>query len=137
VKGYFEEESLKKRSDTNLIRLVLPFLKPYYRLIIISVVFITLITSLNLLVPFITMYSIDNYIIPKEKKTLTIKPDNNNVKTTYISISKIDKEIEGIIKKNKDLFIFNGKKNKNILSKPQKIRFKRYKNSQKKRSLWS
>ncbi len=98
--SYFDEESIKKRSDTKLLKLVLPFLKPYIKFIVISIFTITFITSLNLVIPYITMFAIDTYIIPEDANK-----DSNIEKKRFLTFPSSNKEIESIVNKYDGLFI--------------------------------
>ncbi|MCP3921390.1 MAG: ABC transporter ATP-binding protein [Desulfobacterales bacterium] len=100
--SYFDEESIKKRSDTKLLKLVLPFLKPYIKFIVISIFTITFITSLNLVIPYITMFAIDTYIVPED----TNKDSNiEKTKKRFLTFPSSNNEIESIVNKYDGLFI--------------------------------
>jgi len=63
--GYFEEGQLDKRRDLGLLRRLLPFIKPYGRMLAASVGLVMLITVLDLTLPYLTKIAIDRYIVPR------------------------------------------------------------------------
>lgn len=119
MNGYFDEEKLVERSDTGLIGLILPFLRPYVKLIILSVITITLITALNLTIPYVTMYAIDNYIVPKDK---SIKGSENKVRYLYFSSS--DEKALEISERYPKLFTNEGSSIKILYKDLENVRFK-------------
>jgi len=64
--SYFEEGQLDKRRDLGLLRRLLPFIKPYRRMLAASVGLVMLITVLDLSLPYLTKIAIDRYIVPRQ-----------------------------------------------------------------------
>ncbi len=69
--GYFEEDKLGRPYDLGLVRRLLPFARPYRLAILASLVFILLVTGLDLLLPYLTKTAIDRYIVPSGRKVVT------------------------------------------------------------------
>jgi len=63
--GYFEEDRLGRPYDVRLLRRLLPFIRPYGRLLGLSVLLVVLITLLDLCLPYVTKIAIDRYIVPQ------------------------------------------------------------------------
>lgn len=61
--GYFEEDQLGKPYDFGQIRRLLPFVRPYGLLFLLSIGFVTAITALDLALPYLTKVAIDRYIV--------------------------------------------------------------------------
>jgi ATP-binding cassette subfamily B protein len=62
--GYAEEDRLDKNYDLHLLRRLVPFLKPYRRLLILSVGTVILLTLIELALPYFSKIAIDRYIVP-------------------------------------------------------------------------
>jgi ATP-binding cassette subfamily B multidrug efflux pump len=65
---YMEEEELSRAYDSRLMRRLLGFTKPYWFLVLISVLFLFFITALDLALPFITKTAIDKYMTPTGRR---------------------------------------------------------------------
>ena len=61
-----EEEILGKAYDSRLMLRVLRYLRPYWKLLAVSFVFLMLQTGAQLLGPYITKIAIDRYIAQKD-----------------------------------------------------------------------
>lgn len=61
---YMEEDELSKAYDAQLMRRLMAFAKPYWVLVLISVVLLLFVTALDLALPFITKTAIDSYMTP-------------------------------------------------------------------------
>jgi len=62
--GYAEDARLGKPYDWRLMRRLLPMLRPYRRTILASILLVSLITLLDLSLPYLTKTAIDRYIVP-------------------------------------------------------------------------
>ncbi len=62
--GYAEEDRLGKAYDLRLLRRLLPFLRPYRRLLALSVALVVCITLVELALPYFTKIAIDRFIVP-------------------------------------------------------------------------
>ena len=67
-----EDEILGKAYDARLMARVLRYLRPYWKLLAISFVFLTLQTGTQLLGPYITKIAIDRYIATKDLEGLDL-----------------------------------------------------------------
>ncbi len=63
--GYYEEEKLGRSYDARLARRLLPFIRPYGRLLSLAVLLVVAITLLDLFLPYVTKIAIDRYIVPR------------------------------------------------------------------------
>ncbi len=64
--GYFEESQLGKPYDVHLLRRLLPFARPYNRMLLWSIGLVVLITLLDLALPYLTKTAIDRFIVPRQ-----------------------------------------------------------------------
>ena len=63
--GYTEDDKLGKPYDIHLLKRLYWFAKPYKWMFLSAVVFILLITSIELAVPYLTKIAIDRHIVPQ------------------------------------------------------------------------
>lgn len=98
--GYFEEQSLGKTYDVQLIRRLLPFLTPYRMRIGISVGLVMLITLLDLALPFVTKVAIDRYIVPQAAGETGSKPINSQM----VDVSLASPAVAGVVRRYPALF---------------------------------
>lgn len=63
--GYSEEAKLGNPYDLKLLMRLSPFLKPYGTIIAGAVLLITIITLLDVALPYVTKIAVDEYIVPK------------------------------------------------------------------------
>ena len=61
--NYHEEEILGKAYDSRLMKLLLKYLSPYKKFVLLSLVMLLLISLLQLVGPYLTKIAIDNYIM--------------------------------------------------------------------------
>ena len=61
--GYMEEGKLGKAYDLKLMARLSAFLKPYWVLMSLSLLFVLIMASLDLLIPYLTKEAIDRYIV--------------------------------------------------------------------------
>jgi ATP-binding cassette, subfamily B, multidrug efflux pump len=62
--GYGEEKALKSSYDLKMLGRLVPFVRPYRLMLAGSILLVTLITLLDLALPYITKIAIDRYIVP-------------------------------------------------------------------------
>jgi len=62
--AYLEGDRAEHRFNMGLFRRLLPFLKPYTRLIVLSVLMILITIGLELSMPYITKIAVDGYLVP-------------------------------------------------------------------------
>jgi len=68
---YHEEEVLGKAYDRHLARRLVRYLYPYRWIVVTSVLLLLVVSSLGLVVPYLTKVAIDQYITPGEYEGLT------------------------------------------------------------------
>jgi ABC-type multidrug transport system fused ATPase/permease subunit len=61
--GYMEEGKLGKPYDLKLMARLGGFLRPYWRLMVLSLLFVLIIAGLDLIIPYLTKEAIDRYIV--------------------------------------------------------------------------
>jgi ATP-binding cassette subfamily B multidrug efflux pump len=71
--GYMEEGKLGKPYDLKLMARLGGFLRPYWRLMALSLLFIMIIAGLDLLVPYLTKEAIDRYIVVAAREVVLEK----------------------------------------------------------------
>ena len=74
--GYMEEGKLGKAYDLKLMVRLGTFLKPYWVLMSLSLLFVTIMASLDLLIPYLTKEAIDRYIVNYAREVV-IKGDGS------------------------------------------------------------
>ncbi len=62
--GYFEEDELGKAYDVKLLKRLRPFVMPNLRLLLMAILLVTVITGIDLSIPYVTKIAIDSYIVP-------------------------------------------------------------------------
>lgn len=67
--GYTEESHLGKPYDIHLLKRLLPFLRPYRKLLLASVALVVALTLLELALPYFSKVVIDRYIVPTQEVT--------------------------------------------------------------------
>lgn len=73
--GHFEEDRLDKGYDLRLLRRLYPFVRPYRLFLAGVIALVSLITLMELALPYITKLTIDRYIVP----TVEIAEPNGGV----------------------------------------------------------
>jgi ABC-type multidrug transport system fused ATPase/permease subunit len=66
--GYMEEGKLGKPYDLKLMARLGGFLRPYWRLMALSLLFIMILAALDLLIPYLTKEAIDRYIVVEARE---------------------------------------------------------------------
>jgi ABC-type multidrug transport system fused ATPase/permease subunit len=61
--GYMEEGKLGKSYDLRLMARLGGFLRPYWKLMVLSLLFVLVIAGLDLIIPYLTKEAIDRYIV--------------------------------------------------------------------------
>ena len=93
--GYAEEEQLGKPYDLKMLRRLYPFTRPYRRLLSGAIILITLITLVNLSVPYLTKIAIDQYIVPRMESGNTLAGDGHA--TRYLKVDMSDPRVRQIV----------------------------------------
>ena len=102
--GYFEEKQLGKPYDVKLLRRLLPFTKPYKRLLIYSILLVILITLLDLSLPYVTKIAIDRYIVPQQEPARHINTDAGEDEKRYLKTDITNPKIKGVVTKYPGFF---------------------------------
>jgi ATP-binding cassette subfamily B protein len=102
--GYFEEKQLGKPYDIKLLKRLLPFTRPYKRLLIYAVLLVTMITLLDLSLPYVTKIAIDRYIVPRQSSHKSIKADTRDSEIPVFKTTLIDPKVKAVVRKYSDLF---------------------------------
>ena len=66
--GYAEEKRLGKPYDLRLLKRLWPFVAAYRKLLVVSIMLVTVITLLELAIPYFTKLAIDGHIVPPQDK---------------------------------------------------------------------
>ena len=127
------EEEVTKSYDSKLMKRLLSYAKPYWVLLVISILLLLFITGLELLNPFLIKVTIDDYINGYQKDFIELpleyETQFNGVvihNTFYTKLENIDESnlnlinnypIVNLEKSNKDYFI----KNKDLSISPTRI----------------
>ncbi|MBF0259711.1 MAG: ABC transporter ATP-binding protein [Desulfamplus sp.] len=69
--GGYQEDALDKQRDIKLLKRFIPFLKQNKKVILLSVLLMTLLSLAEITVPFITRTAVDDYILPGMAKGVT------------------------------------------------------------------
>ncbi|MBW1693333.1 MAG: ABC transporter ATP-binding protein, partial [Deltaproteobacteria bacterium] len=97
--GYFEEKQLGKPYDVKLLKRLLPFTKPYKRLLVYSILLVILITLFDLSLPYVTKIAIDRYIVPQQQSAMQINTDKGERKIRYLKTDITAPEIKAVVYK--------------------------------------
>jgi ATP-binding cassette subfamily B multidrug efflux pump len=106
--GYAEESRIGKSYDLNLLRRLLPFIRPYTRLLAGSIVLVVGITLLELWIPYITKIAIDSYILPTTSIDRFQTPAGSASGKQYLSIRLDNPAVRQVVRANKQHFTIQG-----------------------------
>ncbi len=107
--GYFEEDQLGKPYDIKLLKRLETFVRPYKSLLFLSVVLITLITLMDLAIPYVTKIAIDRYIVPSysggnQMETGKAFQTESYTEIRLYQVDYTDSENRAIVEKYQNLF---------------------------------
>jgi ATP-binding cassette, subfamily B, multidrug efflux pump len=108
--GYGEEKALKSNYDLKMLARLFPFLTPYRLFLTGSILLVTLITLIDLALPYITKIAIDRYIVPATQVSEDITarvPEDRGGETEKIRYYRVDlhlAEKAAIVNKYPQLF---------------------------------
>jgi ATP-binding cassette, subfamily B, multidrug efflux pump len=107
--GYAEEDQLGKPRDLGLLKRLLPFLRPYRRLLLGSVSLVVALTLINLTLPYLSKVAIDQYIVPVQ----TEQTDDPAAWTPaegqrFLVIEMEDDTIRAVVERHAELFEVHG-----------------------------
>ena len=100
--GYSEEDNLGKPYDLRLLKRLGPFLRPYRRLLIGSVLLVMGITLLELALPYFTKIAIDRYIVPTEETRDATSAATEGRSRRYLTVDAEDPAVQRVIRRNTD-----------------------------------
>lgn len=107
--GYGEESRLGKSYDLHLFKRLLPFLKPYGRLLIGSILLVVAITLLTLALPLFSKIAIDRYIVPSMATDTQIPAGvNSHQDRRYLTVKSPSPRMQSVIEAHPDLFHLEG-----------------------------
>lgn len=105
--GYSEGNHLGKPYDLKLLRRLWPFLSPYRKLLICSLVLVVAITLLDLAIPYFTKVAIDHHIVPSPAHSTGKEGRDEEQKRRYLVIDIQDGDVGLIVRKYPRLFEIN------------------------------
>jgi len=82
--GYMEEGKLGKPYDLKLMLRLGGFLRPYWGLIVFSLIFVLIMAGLDLLIPYLTKEAIDRYIVVSAREVV-LKGDGSPEEHRFLS----------------------------------------------------
>jgi ATP-binding cassette subfamily B protein len=102
--GYSEEKELGRPYDVKLLRRMYPFTRPYRSLLIISILLVSLMTLLDLSVPYVTKIAVDRYIVPKINSGDTKRSETGETKIRFYRADLTNARIETVVREYKTYF---------------------------------
>ena len=82
--GYMEEGKLGKAYDFRLMMRLWVFIRPYWRLMALSLFLVLWMTSLDLLIPYLTKVVIDRYIVISAREVI-LRDEGNPLERQFLS----------------------------------------------------
>ena len=101
--GYFEESKLDKTYDVQLLKRLLPYTRPYTRLLLWSIGLVVLITLLELALPYVTKMAIDRHIVPHLDTSQSETAVVNGTKERFLRIPLSDPKIAPVVDRYPEL----------------------------------
>lgn len=103
--GYSEEDHLGKPYDLALLQRLWPFLHPYRRLLVGSVMLVIMITLFDLALPYFAKWAIDRHIVPPPEQSTPIEASSDGGRRQrYLRVDPTDPDIEPLIRAYPDVF---------------------------------
>ena len=99
----FEEEHIERNLDFRILQRLLPYLRPYTVLIILSLILIGGVTLCELAIPYITKTAIDKYIVPVEENKDNTKVQSGG-KQRELAVDLDTPQVREIVHDNPELF---------------------------------
>ncbi len=100
--GYSEESKLGSPYDVKLLKRMLPFIRPYRMLLVISVALVIFITLFELCIPYITKIAIDRHIVPFSEISPEKSKASGNGKKRIIYINTEDENVRKVLLSHPD-----------------------------------
>ncbi len=103
--GYAEENHLGKPYDLRLLRRLVPFLRPYRRLLIGSVLLVVAITLLDLALPYFSKVAIDRHIVPTQSRLSSPSgPQGASQRQRFLEVDLSDPRVRKVVASHPALF---------------------------------
>jgi ATP-binding cassette subfamily B protein len=102
--GYEEDAHLGKPYDFKLLRALLPYVRPFKKQLVGSILLVVLIMLLDLAVPYVTKIAIDRHIVPKAETGVSRSQGSEQGKTRYLSVDLSRPEARRIVARYPRLF---------------------------------
>ncbi|NWG03024.1 MAG: ABC transporter ATP-binding protein [Syntrophaceae bacterium] len=83
--GYMEEGKLGKPYDLKLMARLGEFLRPYWKLMVLSLLFVLIMAGLDLLIPYLTKEAIDRYIVVAAREII-LKEDGSSEEHRFMTL---------------------------------------------------
>jgi len=104
--GYFEEDQLGKPYDFRLLKRLFPFIKSFRMLFAASVILVSVVTVLDLALPYLMKVAIDRYIVRSESS----RGDGPSASPYRLYRADLDTpEVEAVVARYPGLFEVEGK----------------------------
>ncbi len=104
---YFAEEKIGTITDARLVKRIYPLVRPYGRHLAAAVVFILVVTFIDLAVPYVTKMAIDRYIVPASGVATTGvsgRGERPAAKDRFIGVDVSDPSVRAVVEKYPDRF---------------------------------
>ena len=102
--GYSEGDHLGKPYDLKLLKRLWPFLRPYRRLLIGSLILVMAITVLDLAIPYFTKVAIDRHIVPLAVEAEGSEGGDESRKRRFLFVDPLDEDVQRIVRQYPHLF---------------------------------
>lgn len=106
--GYSEGDHLGKPYDLKLLKRLWPFIHPYRKLLVGSLLLVVAITLLDLAIPYFTKVAIDQHIVPTLDDTLQDEGTVDGQRRRYLVVDALDNDVGRIVQKQPRLFETSG-----------------------------
>jgi ATP-binding cassette, subfamily B, multidrug efflux pump len=106
--GYSEGDHLGKPYDLKLLKRLWPFLHPYRKLLVGSLLLVVAITFLDLAIPYFTKVAIDQHIVPTVDDTIQDDGTVKGQRRRYLVVDALDHGVGQIVQKHPRLFETSG-----------------------------
>ena len=106
--GYSEGDHLGKPYDLKLLKRLWPFLRPYRKLLVGSLLLVVAITLLDLAIPYFTKVAIDQHIVPTLDNPIRDEGTVDGQRRRYLVVDALDQDVGRIVQKHPRLFETSG-----------------------------
>jgi ATP-binding cassette subfamily B protein len=102
--GYSEGDHLGKPYDLKLLKRLWPFLRPYRKLLIGSLILVMAITVLDLAIPYFTKVAIDRHIVPLAVEAEGSEGGDASRRRRFLFVDPLDEDVQRIVRHYPHLF---------------------------------